>query len=52
MPSMYPQMNDPRRVKLKAGLAQLTNAELRRVLDRPAEMVYDGFNFDPATGRW
>lgn len=45
-------MDDPRYLRLKQGLLQLTNQELQKVLDHPEPMVYDGFNFDETTGRF
>lgn len=42
---MLENVEDPRKTGLKFGLRQLTNAELRRVLDYPHEMVLDEFNY-------
>ena len=36
---------DPRRTGLKAGLRQLTAAQLRRVIDYPGEMFLDEVNY-------
>jgi hypothetical protein len=46
---------DARRVKLKAGLEQLTNAELQKIIDHRdngGQMVYDVFNYDKSTGNY
>jgi len=43
---------DPRYIKLKFGLNQLTDDELKRILDYKGEMVYDDYNYDQRTGRY
>ncbi len=44
--------NDPRYLKLRAGLSRLSSDQLRRILSWDARMVYDQYNYDPATGRY
>lgn len=39
------EVEDPRKTGLKEGLAQLTIAQLKRVIDYPEEMVLDEFNY-------
>ncbi len=43
-------MTDPRYVRLRAGLDQLSDAQLAKVLTHPAPMCYDTWNYDEATG--
>jgi hypothetical protein len=44
---------DPREAALRQGLSQLTAAELATVLATPdADLLCDGGNYDPATGRY
>jgi hypothetical protein len=44
--------NDPRYIKLRFGLNQLSNIELKRILDYKGDMVYDDYNYDQRTGRY
>lgn len=41
---------DRRRAKLKAGLEQLSSAQLQRILDWPAPMCFDTYNYDEVAG--
>ena len=46
-------MTDARRHKLKQGLGQLEDGELRRIIDhrnRGGQMVYDNYNYEESTG--
>lgn len=46
-------MRDKRYQALHAGLNQLSNEELRRLIAAPPDaMVFDGCNYDPDTGRY
>lgn len=44
---------DKRKEKLLFGLRQLPSDGLHRILDTPTdEMVLEGHNYEPSTGRW
>ena len=46
-------MTDLRRQKLKQGLCQLTDDELRKIIDHRTgggNMVYDNYNYEESTG--
>lgn len=45
-------ITDPRYLQLRKSIEKLTAAEIKRILDYPEEMVYDGYNFDPSTKRY
>lgn len=45
MELMSPKLEDPRKTGLKNGLRQLTIEQLQRVIDYPAEMVLDTYNY-------
>jgi hypothetical protein len=45
-------MKDPRYLKLRKGLEQLSTPQLRKILNHPDPMVFDTWNFEEATGRY
>lgn len=43
---------DLRYLQLKKGIEKLSSSEIKKILEYPEEMVYDGYNFDPYTKRY
>lgn len=43
---------DARYERLRKGLEQLSDVELRRIIDYTEPMVYDDFNFDEESRRF
>jgi hypothetical protein len=51
--SIYKEFLDPRYIKLKRGLEQLSNVQLQIIIDTPcSNMVFDNYNYDESTGNY
>jgi len=44
--------SDPRYLKLKVGLSQLTTPQLQKILDYKDQMVFDDWNFDEESRKY
>lgn len=45
-------MKDARYIRIRTAIERLSADQIKRILEYPEEMVYDGYNFDPYTKRY
>ncbi len=43
---------DKREIKIRQTLSQLTNFQLKRILNYDGQMIFDTYNYEPETKRY